>query len=374
MSSGRSSILARPVICAMQRIAGRISNRDLVGIIGTSSGRAFSSGSNTALIKQLRERTGAPMKDVKAALLQCDWDSEAAFTELRKKGLAAAGKKAGRVAADGLLGVASQQEGRAAAVVEINSETDFVARNDLFQHLVSQVAGAALSVESSPRSESEAAVINLQALEAAKIELNHPKLSGRSTVADAVAEVASIMGENVKIRRGFLLSSSTGIVASYLHSSTQAGIARVAGLLTLEPATSDSQSADHPAELSSLGESLAMHIVAQRPLFLSKDLVAPEALQHEREILTSQALGSGKPPNVIEKMVAGRLSKYVQEVALLEQKYVLDEAKTVKAVLNEFAKQFEKQYNIGQFVRVEVGEGIQREEKNFAAEVAAQAA
>ncbi|KAL2642343.1 hypothetical protein R1flu_009930 [Riccia fluitans] len=371
MSCGRSSTLARPMISAMQSIVTRISNRELVGL---SSCRAFSSGSNAALIKLLRERTGAPMKDVKAALLQCDWDSEAAFTELRKKGLAAAGKKAGRVAADGLLGVALQQERRAAAVVEINSETDFVARNDLFQHLVSQVARAALSVDSIPGSQAEAAVINLQALEAAKIELNHPKLSGESTISDAVAEVASIMGENVKLRRGFFLSSSTGVVASYLHSSTQAGLARVAGLLTLEPAISDSQSGDHQAELSSLGESLAMHIVAQRPLFLSKDLVAPEALQHERDILTSQALGSGKPANVIDKMVAGRLSKYMQEVALLEQKYVLDEAKTVKSVLNEFAKQFQKQYNIGRFVRVEVGEGIQREEKNFAAEVAAQAA
>ncbi|KAG6552514.1 hypothetical protein Mapa_005934 [Marchantia paleacea] len=371
--TGRSSRLAQPVACAFQYIGNRISDLAILPA-GMRAFRSSASESSVALIKQLRERTGAPMKDVKSVLVQCDWDSEAAYTELRKKGLAAAGKKASRVAADGLLGVA--QESRAAAVIEINSETDFVARNDLFQHLVSQVAKAALLADLSPGSVGEAAVINMEALESARVELSHPKLSGRSTVSDAVAEVASIMGENVKLRRGFHMSSSSGVVYSYLHSSTHKGLARVVGLLSLEPQESpaDSQSGDHPAELSSLGESIAMHIVAQRPLFLSKDLVAEESLQHERNILTSQALASGKPANVVEKMVSGRLSKYVQEVALLQQKYVLDESKTVQSVLNDASKQLQRQYSIGRFLRMEVGEGIPREEKNFAAEVAAQAA
>lgn len=332
---------------------------------------AGAAGGTTLLIKQLRERTGAPMKDVKAVLQQCEWDPEAAFTELRKRGLAAASKKAGRVSADGLLGVA--REGRTAAVVEINSETDFVARNDLFQHLVSQVAQVALGVNSSPTSPWEADVISTEALGEVKVRLSHPKLEGESTVQEAVAEVGSIMGENVRLRRGFRMSSTeSGVLCSYLHSTAQPGLARIVGLLTLEPEEKCEGSSE--AELQALGSSLTMHVVAQRPLFLSKETVSAEALSRERDILRSQALASGKPEKFVDKMVDGRIRKYLEDVALLEQKYVLEETKTVKAVLSDLSKLQGGKYTIGRFLRMEVGEGIERVEKDFASEVAAQAA
>jgi translation elongation factor Ts len=332
---------------------------------------AAGAGGTIALIKQLREQTGAPMKDVKAVLQQCDWDPEAAFTELRKKGLAAASKKAGRVAADGLLGFALK--GRTAAVVEINSETDFVARNDLFQHLLSQVSKAALALPTEPTSSWEADLINIEALKEVKVQLSHAKLQGESTVQEAVAEVGSVMGENVRLRRGFKMSSSeSGVLCSYLHSESQPGLARIVGMLTLEP--EDASQTSPLSELQALGSSLTMHVVAQRPLFLSKDTVSSGALQRERDILRSQALASGKPEKFVEKMVDGRIRKYMEDVALLEQKYVLDENKTIKAVLNDFSKQMGGTYIIGRFLRMEVGEGIERAEKDFASEVAAQAA
>ncbi|CAM6097901.1 unnamed protein product [Calypogeia fissa] len=366
--------MATPRIRVGQALANAF-NRSIDRCVLSRAGcREYSvagAGGTTALIKQLRERTGAPMKDVKAILQQCGWDPEAAFTELRKKGLAAASKKAGRVAADGLLGVA--QEGRTAAVVEINSETDFVARNDLFQHLVSQVAKAALAVHPLPTSPWEADIISVDALRDVKVELRHPKLQGESTVQEAVAEVGSIMGENVRLRRGFkMTSSSSGVLCSYLHSTAQPGLARIVGLLTLEP--EEKAEGTPVAELEALGSSLTMHVVAQRPLFLSKETISAEALHRERDILKSQALASGKPEKFVEKMVDGRIRKYMEDVALLEQKYVLEDTKTVQGVLNDFSKQLGGKYTIGRFLRMEVGEGIERIEKDFASEVAAQAA
>ncbi|KAH9539147.1 hypothetical protein CY35_15G043500 [Sphagnum magellanicum] len=331
-------------------------------------GRGFSSSQSGILIKALRERTGAPIKDVKAVLEQCGWDSEAAFVELRKKGLSAASKKTTRVAAEGLLAVAKGPA--AAAVVEINSETDFVARNDIFQHLAVRVARAALSLE--PHEGlvgSSATAINLPLLEAVKIKMEHSRLNGEATVQEAVAEVAAIMGENVRLRRGFTMSSSTGIVSSYLHASQHPEVARIVGLVTLEPEEGGQRLEGQELEVE-VGASLAMHVVAAKPLFLSKELVAGSALQQELDIFRSQALATGKPAAVVEKMLQGRLRKYIEEVALLEQKFVVNDSMTVRAVLDQLSKQLGRQVSISRFLRMEVGEGIQREEKNFATEVA----
>ncbi|KAJ7516680.1 hypothetical protein O6H91_22G067000 [Diphasiastrum complanatum] len=344
-------------------------------------GRSFSSDASgsvqTALIKQLRERTGAPIKDVKALLMQCGWDSEAAFTELRRKGLAAANKKASRVAAEGLISVALNQ--KCAAIVEINSETDFVARNDLFQKLAISIAKSALAAEVFVGAPCQPDVINLQSLEALRVDLEHPKLQGEVSVHDAVAEVAAITGENVKLRRAFCMSTATGLVSSYLHTSPFPGLARIAGLLTLEVEGGCPE--EQSLILKETGSNLAMHLVAARPLFLSKDHVTSEALNLERDILKSQALTTGKPQSVVDKMVEGRLRKYVEEIAFLEQKFVVDDSKTVKGILDAVSKNLQKTVTIGKFFRMEVGEGIEscgessycREHKDFAAEVAAQA-
>lgn len=318
------------------------------------------------LIKQLRERTSAPMKDVKSALVDCNWDLEAAYTELRKKGIAGASKKGSRVAAEGTLALA--QDEKVAAVIELNCETDFVARNEIFQYLALSVARSALTMDAFPKLLSESVTIDPKILEEMNIILDHPKLTRETTVQDAILEVAAMMGENVKLRRGFALSSANGIVSSYLHTSTQPGLGRIAGLLTLE-----TENGGAPTEvLQRVGSNLAMHVVAARPLFLSKDHVAAKTLEAERDILKTQAATSGKPQATIEKMVEGRLRKFVEEIALLEQKFVMNDKVNVKSVLEDLSKEVGQQIRVGSFLRVEVGEGIERQETSFASEVAAQ--
>ncbi|KAG0587172.1 hypothetical protein KC19_2G145600 [Ceratodon purpureus] len=319
--------------------------------------RDFSSDS-AVQIKALRERTGAPIKDVKAALLQCGWDAEAAMLELRKKGLTAASRKTSRAATDGLLAVANAEG--VTAVVEINSETDFVARNDMFRHLATRVARAAIGIQAQNCAPGSAATIDLPALEAVKITMEHEKFSGEATVQEAVTQVAAIMGENVRLRRGFLVSSPTGIVSSYLHASANPGLARVVGLVTLEP--EDGTVKDEEAE-AQLGSALAMHVVAAKPLFLSKELVPESFIHSETDIFRSQALSSGKPPNVVDKMVQGRLRKYFEETVLLEQKFVINDSINVQAVLDDHHKQTGRRVSISNFLRMEVGEGMQQKEE-----------
>lgn len=328
-----------------------------VGVRKPEFRRGFSSDS-VSQIKALRERTGAPIKDVKAALVQCGWDAEAAVLELRKKGLTAASRKSSRLAADGLLAVASG--GGATAVVEINSETDFVARNEMFRHLATRVARAALGVQALKSEPWSAATLDLPALEAVKIKLEHEKLSGEVSVKEAVTEVAAIMGENVRLRRGFLVSSTMGIVSSYLHASADPGLARVVGLLTLEPENGTLEGQVAEAEL---GSALAMHVVAAKPLFLSKELVPESYLNRETDIFRSQALSSGKPSNVVDKMVQGRLRKYFEETALLEQKFVVNDSMNVQAVLDAHRKLTGRHVSITNFLRMEVGEGMQQKEE-----------
>eukprot|EP00850_Spirogloea_muscicola_P022302 SM000287S10624 [mRNA] locus=s287:35831:38144:+ [translate_table: standard] len=321
------------------------------------------------------------MKDVKAVLVACAWDDEAAFMELRKRGLAAAGKKRGRTAAEGLLGVASAPGG--AAVVEVNSETDFVARTDLFRHLVSRVAAAAweagLSGVSSSSSIGGIREVALPHLEACVITLEHPKLQGEATVRDMVAEVAAITGEHVRLRRGFRLSPpessgsgcGSGAVGTYLHASPEPGLARIAGLVSITGAGNGL--APPPLQaLQELAAQLAMHVVAARPLFLCRELVTEDVQRREREILATQASTSGKPQKVVDKIVGGRLQKYFEDVVLLEQPLVMDDSKTVGAFLSAAGKDLDCELAVAGFLRVEVGEGIEREDKDFAAEVAAQ--
>ncbi|KAI3918731.1 hypothetical protein MKX01_042051 [Papaver californicum] len=307
------------------------------------------------LIKQLRERTSAPIKDVKTSLVSCDWDIEAAQKDLRKRGVIQASKKSSRTAAEGLLALA--QNGDKAAIIELNCETDFVARNEIFQYLALSLARIALSVEKYADQASSGVPFDPEYLEQLRINLDHPKLSGETTVRSAITEVAAIMGENIKLRRGFAVSkSSHGVVSTYMHSSPQPGLGRMSGILTLE-AEKDSVSLD---ALQRVGSQLAMHIVAAKPLFLSKELVSSEALKTELEIIKSQAETSGKPQVAIEKMVEGRLRKYMEEVAFMEQKFVVDDSKTIKKVIDGLSQEVGSLVKIGKFFRMEVGEGIQR--------------
>ncbi|CAL5002735.1 unnamed protein product [Urochloa decumbens] len=318
------------------------------------------------LIKQLRERTSAPIKDVKASLVSCNWDIEAAQKDLRKRGVVLAAKKSSRTAAEGLLAIA--QDEKRAAVIELNCETDFVARNDVFQYLASSMAKMALSAQGPGQL---FLPFGPEYLENMSIKLDHPKLSGETTVQSAVTEVAAMVGENVKFRRGFILSTTAhGVVSSYLHTCPQPGLGRIAGLVTLE-AEDSSVSLD---ALKTVGSSIAMHIVATKPLFLSKELVSAAAVENEREILRTQAESSGKSQMAMDKMVEGRLRKYFEEVVLMEQKYVLNDSTNIKAVLNDLSKEVGSKVTIGNFFRMQVGEGIERPEAADGSEPIAHAA
>ncbi|KAG0538173.1 hypothetical protein BDA96_03G212400 [Sorghum bicolor] len=322
-----------------------------------------SSSEQMNLIKQLRQRTSAPIKDVKASLVACNWDIDAAQKDLRKRGVALAAKKSSRTAAEGLLAIA--QDDKRAAVVELNCETDFVARNDVFQYLASSLAKMALSAQGPGELFMP---FGPELLENMSINLDHPNLSGETTVQNAVTEVAAMVGENVKLRRGFMLSTTAhGVVSSYMHTCPQPGMGRIAGLVTLEA----EDSITLLDAVKSVGSSIAMQIVATKPLFLSKELVSASALENEREILRTQAESSGKSQMAMDKMVEGRLRKYFEEVVLMEQKYVLNDNTNVKTVLNDLSKEVGSKVTIGNFIRMEVGEGIERTEAADGSEVAA---
>ncbi|KAG8640428.1 hypothetical protein MANES_13G058700v8 [Manihot esculenta] len=322
--------------------------------------RRFSSQAPVAqeqmsLIKQLRERTSAPIKDVKAALVDCNWDIEEAQKDLRKRGKVLASKKSGRTAAEGLIALA-QDEGRA-ALIELNCETDFVARNEIFQYLALSLAKQALLIDNSSHKISGIHPVGPECLEELKLNLEHPRISGETTVQNAITEIAAMMGENVRLRRGVIMStSSPAVISTYLHTSPQPGLGRIAGLLSLEIEDGNSQL----EALQHVGSELAMHVVAAKPLFLTKELVSSNALESEREILKSQAESSGKSQMAIEKMVEGRLRKYYEEVVLLEQKFIMNDTINVKMLLNNLSKEVGSPVKVGNFFRMEVGEGIQR--------------
>ena len=289
---------------------------------------------SAALVKELREKTGAGMMDCKKALSETGGDLENAFDWLRKKGLAAAAKKAGRVAAEGLIGLAV--EGTRGALVEVNTETDFVARNEQFQSFVREVTRLALGADS------------LDALAGAA----YP--GEGKTVAEKLTQLIATVGENMTLRRMARLSVSRGAVAGYVHNAQGPGLGRIGVLVAIE-------SAGDAAKLAALGKQLAMHVAAASPQALDIKSIDPAAVERERAVLTEQARASGRPEEIIAKMVEGRLRKFYEEVVLLEQTYVIDNESKVKAAVAAASKEAGAAIEIVGFSRLAVGEGIQKE-------------
>ncbi len=300
-----------------------------------------------SLVKDLREKTGAGMMDCKKALQECAGDFEVAVDWLRKKGLAAAAKKSSRVAAEGLVAVAVA--GTKGALVELNSETDFVARNDQFQALVDTI-------------------VNLELVEGADVDgLKQSSYPGTGrNVADEIAHHVGVIGENMNLRRVAFISVPQGAVVSYVHNAVVPNLGKIGVLVALE-------SAADAAKLQALGKQLAMHIAAAKPEALTTSEVDPEALAREKQIFSDQARASGKPENIIEKMVEGRIRKYYEEVVLLEQVFVIDGKTKIADVIEQAAKEVGAPVKLAAFVRFALGEGIEQEKTDFAQEVAAAA-
>ena len=296
------------------------------------------------MVKELREKTGVGMMDCKNALQENDGDLEAAIDWLRTKGLAKAAKKAGRVAAEGLIGIADG-EGRA-AIVELNAETDFVARNEQFQALGSAIAAAALATDGTLAS-------------VAATELPGTGKTVETVITDAI----STIGENMTLRRSDVLSVETGIVASYIHSAVAPGLGKIGIIVALE-------SAGDKAKLSALGRQVAMHIAAASPLAVDVGDLDAQTVERERAVFAEQARESGKPENIIEKMVEGRLRKFYEESVLLKQTFVIDGENTVEAVLKSAEADIGAPVAVTGFIAYRLGEGIERVETDFAAEVA----
>lgn len=299
-----------------------------------------------ALVKELREKTGAGMMDCKKALMETNGDLEAAIDWLRTKGLAAAAKKSGRVAAEGLIAVACK--GSSGAVVEVNAETDFVGRNENFQQFVRQLTGLAMNVKG-----------DVEALKQSPYDN-----SGKSVTEELTHLVATI-GENMNLRRSAYLDVSQGVVVPYVHNATAPGLGRLGVLVALESAASQEK-------LETLGKQIAMHVAAAHPIALTIKDVDPAEIERERAIFREQALASGKPAEFVDKMVDGRLRKFYEEVVLEEQVFVMDGKTRVKDVVANFAKELNQPIKLVSFVRFGLGEGIEKAETDFAAEVAAQ--
>jgi elongation factor Ts len=297
------------------------------------------------MVKDLREKTGAGMMDCKTALNETSGDVEAAVDWLRTKGLAKAVKKAGRVAAEGLIGLAA--EAKQAALVEVNSETDFTARNQNFQEMVREIASAALTAKG-----------DVDKLAAAKYG------SGKATVADRIKEMIGSIGENMTLRRAAYLTAAKGVVATYVHNAIAPNLGKIGVTVALE-------SAGAAEKLQAFGRQLAMHIAFANPQSIDVGGLDKALIERERAILTDQAKESGKPANVIEKMVDGRLRKFYEEVVLRAQPFVHDPDLTVEKALAAAEKGADAPIKITGFYRFALGEGIDRPDSDFAAEVAA---
>jgi elongation factor Ts len=296
-----------------------------------------------SMVKELRGKTGAGMMDCKTALKETDGDIEAAFDWLRKKGIAKADKKSGRTAAEGLVGVASS--GNKAAVIELNSETDFVARNDDFQALVRGVASAALETDGS-----------VDAILAADL--------GGKKIEVAITEAISTIGENMSLRRASVMAVSEGVVSSYIHNATGEGLGKIGVLVALE-------SSGDATALDAIGRQVAMHVAATNPLAATKDEIDPAVVARETAIFSDSARQSGKPENIVEKMVEGRLRKFFEDVVLLSQTFVIDGENTVEQALKNAEKDVGAAITLKGFVRFQLGDGIEKKQEDFAAEVAA---
>ncbi|MEL6919992.1 MAG: translation elongation factor Ts [Pseudomonadota bacterium] len=302
---------------------------------------------SAALVKQLREATGAGMMDCKKALEETGGDVEAAIDWLRSKGIAKAEKKSGRTAAEGLVGVSG--EGADAVVVEINSETDFVARNDAFQELVANVASIALGTDGTVDAVAGAA---------------YP--GGDKTVDQAIKDSVATIGENMTLRRSQKLSVGSGAVASYVHNAAKPGMGKMGVLVAIE---TDGDA----AAASAIGRQIAMHVAATNPMSIDVEDLDADAVEREKAIFTEQARESGKPDNIIEKMIEGRLRKFYQEVCLVKQAFVINPDVSVEQALKEAEKDIGAPAKVSAFVRFALGEGVEKEEEDFAAEVAAAA-
>jgi elongation factor Ts len=298
-----------------------------------------------ALVKELREKTGAGMMDCKRALGEVAGDLEQAVDWLRKKGLSAAAKKAGRVAAEGLVGALA--DGRAGAIVEVNSETDFVARNESFQGFVKAVNGLALAKGD-----------DIEALRA----MRFPG-TGR-TVAEELTHLIATIGENMALRRAKRIAVTKGVVVPYVHSPLAPGIGKIGALVALE-------SGADAGVLQSLGRQLAMHVAAANPSYLDTASVDRATLEREREILRDRARQAGKPDAIVDKIVEGQLRKFYEESVLLEQIYVVDGESRVGKVVEAAAKEAAVPIRLAGYARFKLGEGIEKKDSDFAAEVAA---
>lgn len=296
-------------------------------------------------VKELREKTGAGMLDCKKALTESGGDIEAAVDWLRKKGLSAAAKKSGRVAAEGLVAVAL--DGKKASVIELNAETDFVARNDQFQTLAETIAKVALAKGST----------DVEAIKAAA----YP--SG-GTVQEAITSAISTIGENMNLRRAQVLSVKEGFIASYVHGTIREGLGKIGVLLAVETTSTD-------AKVKDLGKQVAMHVAAAKPDALTREGVDASKLEREKNVLKEQAIASGKPADIAEKMVDGRIRKFYEEVVLLEQLFVMDGKTKVSDVVAGVAKEVGAPIAITGYALFVLGDGIEKEETDFAAEVAA---
>ncbi len=286
-----------------------------------------------ALVKELRERTGLGMMECKKALVETDGDLELAIENLRKSGQAKAAKKAGRTAAEGAVAVEVAEDGKKAVLLEVNSETDFVARDDNFKDFVAKVASC---------------VLNTGITDMAQLA-DTPIAEGESTVEVTRQALVQKIGENVQVRRATVLESPEGVVGAYLHGS------KIGVLVALKGGDAE------------LGKDVAMHVAASNPLVVTPDQVDEETVNKEREIFTAQARESGKPEEIIEKMITGRINKFLKEISLVEQPFVKDPDTSVGNLVKKAGASIES------FIRYEVGEGIEKEEVDFAAEVMAQA-
>lgn len=293
---------------------------------------------SASLVKDLREMTGAGMMDCKAALDATAGDIEAAIDWLRKKGLSKAAKKSGRVAAEGLVSAASRRkgDGAEAVLVEVNSETDFVARNDIFQTMAADIAKTALGTDGS-----------VEAVRAAQLP------EAGKTVEARIAELVGQVGENMTLRRAAKISVPQGAVATYIHSAVREGQGRIGVIVGLK-------SSGDPAKVEALGKQIAMHVAAAKPLAARVEDLDPDVVKRERDILADQSRGSGKSEEIIQKMVEGRLRKFYEESVLLEQVYVIDGETKVSKVIEKTAKEIGAPIELVGFAKLELGEGVDR--------------
>ncbi len=299
-----------------------------------------------ALVKELREKTGAGMMDCKKALTENQGDLEMAIDWLRKKGLAAAAKKSGRVAAEGLVGVFCK--GPRGAIVEVNSETDFVGRSEHFQDFVRKVAELALTAKG-----------DLEVLK------KTPYAGSEKTVEEELTHLVATIGENMTLRRTGYLEVSEGVVVPYIHNAAAPGLGRLGVLAALE-------SSAPQEKLEAVDKQIAMHVAAAHPIALNIESVDPSEVDRERAIFREQALASGKPAEFVDKMIEGRLRKFYEEVVLEEQVFIIDGKTRVKDIVTTAAKELGQPIKLAGFVRFALGEGIEKNQTDFAAEVAAQ--